>query len=212
MALSYPYALDFLANCLGGERIPLALQRFDERSGSGDGRFWSAQMATPLWGATYPLYAQDAAHAREINAKVYALDGMSKTLLWADPYYGGPASGMTSGLGAATIIDIRGTDRGAIAFTGVPEGFVLSAGDYLSIAYGSGRMYFGTFVEGGTASSAGTIWRPEVRPYLPLNIATGARIELVRPNFRAMVTDFTPFANFRGRWGDSASITILQKP
>ena len=211
MALSYPYALDFLANCLGGERIPLALQRFDERSGSGDGRFWSAQLATPLWGATYPLYAQDAAHAREINATAYALDGMSKTLLWADPYYSGPASGMTSGLGAVTVNGIR-QDRGAIALTGMPEGFVLSAGDYLSIAYGSGRIYFGTFAEGGTAGSAGGIGQKELRPYLPLNIATGARIELVRPHFRAMVTDFTPFANFRGRWGDSASITILQKP
>lgn len=210
MALSYPYALDFLANCLGGERIPLALQRFDEQSGGGDGRFWSAQMATPLWGATYPLYAKSAAHAREINAKVYALDGMSKTMLWADPYYSGPASGATAVLGAVTISGIR-ADRGAIALTGMPEGFVLSAGDYLSINYGQ-RVYFGTFAEGGTAGSAGGMGQKEIRPYLPLNITTGATVELVRPRFKAMVTDFTPFANFRGKWGDSASITLLQKP
>lgn len=210
MALSFPYALDFLANCLMGPEIPLRLMRFDEKSGSGDGRSWSAQMAPPLWGASYALYAHDAAKAREINAKVYALDGMAKTLLWADPYYKGPASGATAGLGAVTASGIR-ADRGAIALAGLPSGFVLSAGDYLSIAYASGRHYFGQFAEGGTASG-GTIAQRELRPYLPMGISNGARIELVRPAFKAKVEDFTPFASFRGRWGTNASITIKQQP
>lgn len=211
MALSHPYALDFLAKCLLGDRIPLELRRFDEMSGSGDGRFWAAQMATPLWGASYALTAHSAAHAREINAKIYALDGVSKTFLWTDPYYKGPASGMTDGLGSVTVSGIR-ADRGAIALTGMPEDFVLSAGDFLSITYGSGRVYFGTFAEGGTAGSAGGMGQKEIRPYLPFGIANGATIELVRPYFRAVVAEFVPFANFKGRWGDSASITILQKP
>lgn len=211
MALSHPYTLDFLAKCLLGDRIPLELRRFDEMSGSGDGRFWAAQMATPLWGASYALTAHHAAHAREINAKVYALDGVSKPFLWADPYYQGPASGMTTGLSAVTISGIR-ADRGAIALSGMPEGFVLSAGDYLSINYASGRAYFGTFAEGGTAGSAGGIGQKEIRPYLPFGILSGATVELVRPRFRAIVAEYTPFASFKGAWGDSASITILQKP
>ena len=210
MALTFPYALDFLAKCLTGDRVPLALQRFDERSGSGDGRVWSARLATPLWGAAYGLYSKDAADARAIKAKVNALDGMSKTLLWADPYYKGPASGATTGLGAVTISGIR-SDRGAIALTGMPVGFELTAGDYLSVGYGSGRIYFGAFAEGGVAGSTGGLGQKEIYPYLPLGIAVGATVELVRPHFKAMVTDFTPFASFRGRWGDSASISIMQK-
>lgn len=211
MALTYPYALDFLAACLNGPQIPLALQRFDEQSGSGDGRFWSARMAPPLWGATYALYSKHGAHAREINAKVYALDGMSKTMLWTDPYYAGPASGMVSGLEAVKVSAIR-ADRGALALSGLPAGFVLTAGDFLSIIHASSRYYFGTFAEGGTASSTGTITQKELRPHLPMGIAVGAAVELVRPAFRAMVTDFKPFANFRGHWGEDASITIMQKP
>lgn len=212
MAFSFPYEVSFLAQCLAGETIPLGLRRFDEMSGSGDGRMWGLQVATPLWGASYGLYSKHGAKAREINAKIYGLDGMSKTMLWADPYYKGPASGQVAGLGAVTVSGIR-ADRGGIGLSGLPEGFTLTPGDYFSIQYGTGRVYFGTFGEGGTAGAAGNISAArEIRPYLPFGVSVGATVELVRPYFKAMVTDFTPFANFRGRWGESASITIMQKP
>lgn len=212
MALSFPYALDFLAKCLTGERVPLVLKRFDEISGSGDGRMWSSQLSTPLWTSSYNLYSQTPAEARAINAKINALDGMSQTMYWADPYYTGPASGITTGFGSVTVASIR-ADRGAITLSGLPANFPLTAGDYLSINYGSGRVYFGQFAEDGVAGSEGNIQlQKELRPYLPLGIQVGASVRLVRPYFKAMVTDYTPFASFRGRWGDSASITILQKP
>ena len=211
MALSFPYALDFLAKCLTGPAIPLKLQRFDEMSGVADGRFWSVQMAQPLWGATYALYTKGGADARAINAKINALDGMSQTMYWADPYYSGPASGVTTGLGNVTVASVR-ADRGAVALTGLPGSFEASAGDYLAIPYGSGRVYMGQLAEDGIAGAGGVLSQREIRPYLPFGIAAGARVQLVRPYFKAMVTDYTPFASFRGRWGDSASITIMQKP
>lgn len=211
MALSHPYTLDFLAKCLLGDRIPLELRRFDEMSGSGDGRFWGAQMATPLWGASYALTAHDAAHAREINAKIYALDGVSKPFLWADPYYKGPASGVTAGLDNVTIGGIS-PERGSISLENLPAGFVLSAGDYISIRHSNGRIYFGQFAEGGRASETGFLGGRELRPYLPFGVGPGSPVVLVQPRFRAIVAEYTPFASFKGRWGDSAAITILQKP
>lgn len=213
MALSFPYALDFLAKCLTGDRVSLDLRRNDEMSGSGDGRFWAAELSRPLWTAQINLHAKQAAHAREINAKVWALDGSSKTFLFGDPAYKGPASGMTTGLGSVTVSSIR-ADRGAISLSGLPPGFVASAGDYLSINFGTGRVYFGALAEGGTANGSGVLASREIRPYLPMTITTGATVELVRPRFKAIIPPggFTPFANFRGRWGDSASIQVLQKP
>lgn len=211
MALSFPYALDFLAKCLTGERVPLVLKRFDEISGSGDGRMWSSQLSTPLWTSSYNLYSQTPAEARAINAKINALDGASQTMFWADPYYSGPASGVTTGLGNVTVASVR-ADRGAVALTGLPGSFEASAGDYLTIPYGSGRVYMGQLAEDGIAGAGGVLSQREIRPYLPFGIAAGATVQLVRPYFKAMVTDYTPFASFRGRWGDSASITIMQKP
>lgn len=209
MALSFPYALEFLSNCLIGERVPLRLQRNDEMSGSGDGRFWSAELARPLWTASYSLYAKKAAHAREMNAKVLGLDGMSKTMLWSDPNYRGPASG-SAGLGAVTIMGIS-ADRGGISLSGLPNGFVVTAGDYLSITHGT-NVYFGTFVEGGTAGVGGNLAVRAIRPFLPLTVQTGATVELVKPYLKAIVTDYQPFASTRWKWGDSASISILQRP
>lgn len=205
MALSYPYALDFLSKCLNGPVIPLTLQRYDEQSGGGDGRFWSAELSPPLWTASYSLYAKHADHAREINAKVQALDGMQKPFLWCDGYYEGPAHG-PAGLGGVTVAGIR-ADRGAISLSGVPTGFQITAGDFVSITHSGGRVYFGQFAESGAAGVT-----RELRPYLPFGISAGAAVELVRPYFKAIVTNYTPFANFRGRWGQDASITVLQKP
>ena len=209
MALSFPYTKAFLADCLIGERVPLALQRNDERSGSGDGRFWSAELAPPLWTASYALYAKSAAHAREINAKVYGLDGMAKEMLWSDPNYHGPASG-SAGLGAVQILGIS-ADRGGISLSGLPPDFVITAGDYLSINHGT-KVYFGTFVEGGTAGVGGNLAVLAIRPYLPLTINVNAAVELANVRFKAIVTDYQPFASTRWKWGDSASISILQRP
>lgn len=215
MALSFPYSREFLGNCLVGPVIPLDLIRYDEFSGAGDGRHWAAQKATPLWGASYALYAQTAAHAREINGKVNGLDGSRRTFRWSDLYYPGPACGITAGLGGVTVGGIRTADRGAINLSGLPAGFRVTAGDYLSISYGSGRVYFGQFAEtSGLVGGGGTSGQVEMRPYLPFGISVGASVSLVQPYFIAMIPPrgFTPFTNFRGRWGDSASITILQKP
>lgn len=212
MALSYPYALDFLSKCLIGPSIPLNLQRNDEMSGSGDGRFWSTQLAKPLWTASYGLYAKSAAHAREINAKVYGLDGAQKTFLWCDPYYPGPADG-TTGLGSVVVDNIV-ADRSRIALSGLPAGFTVAAGEFFSITHSSGRVYFGTFCEDATASGAGVTPNREIRPHLHLGVSAGASVQLVRPYFKAIIPPggYTPFANSRFGWGDSASITVLQKP
>lgn len=211
MALSYPYALDFLSNCLIGPSVPLELRRSDEMSGSGDGRFWSAQLAKPLWTASYGLYAKHAAHAREINAKIYGLDGSQKTFLWCDPYYGGPANG-TSGLGSVTLDNVV-ADRSRIALSGLPAGFQLAAGEFLSISFGTDRVYFGTFCEDATANGSGITPNREIRPFLPMSIDAGASVELVRPYFKAIIPPggYTPFAKSRFGWGEGASIAVLQK-
>lgn len=214
MALTIPYPLAFLADCLIGPEVAVTLQRFDEQSGSGDGRFWSAELARPLWTASWALYSKGAARAREVDAKINALDGTQGTFLFAPPFYSGPAAGAAGSLGAVKVSGIQISDRGALSLSGLPAGQKITPGDYLSIAYGTGRYYFGQFVEGGTASGTGQITAGlTVRPYLPLPIAANATVELAKPRFKAFVTDYRPHAiSGRGRWGQGATISIMQRP
>ncbi|SEU03345.1 hypothetical protein [Paracoccus homiensis] len=206
MALSFPYALDFLANCLIGPEVALKLSRNDEASGSGDGRVWSVELARPLWTATYSLDAKDGAHAREINAKINALDGSSKTFLWADPWYSGPAVSAPNYSGV-TVASIS-ANRGALAFSGLHEDFAFTAGDYISIAYGGGKQYLGQLAEGGDSGQL------EIRPYLPMGISVGASVQIAKPRMKAIIppNGWTPFSSTRYGWGQGASITVLQKP
>lgn len=216
MALTFPYPLAFFSDTARILRTDLDLRRFDETSGGGDGRFWSAQMATPLWAADVRFATMDARYAREFSAKVKGLDGSRNSFLFADQTYPGPASGVRTGLGSVTISAIS-ADRGSINVTGLPEGFVLTVGDRFSVTYQSGaRYFFGEFSEGGVAGSSGGFGavRP-IRPYLPLGIAVGTTVELVKPRFKAIIEPggWTPFTyELPGDIATGGGMRIIQRP
>ena len=189
MAHTYPYPLAFFSDVLPyGEIQGPYLRRYDETSGSGDGRRWAAEKARPLWEANVTLPAtRTAAEARAIESRIRALDGMARHFLFRPPQYLGPANGITAGLGSVTVNSIR-QDRGAIGLAGLPGGFAITPGDLFTILYASGRVYMGEFSEGGTGTG-----QREIRPYLPMGISTGAAVILTTPYFKAFVEDFTPF-------------------
>lgn len=213
MALTYPYPLAFFSDILHAGDVTFDLQRNDEMSGSGDARYWTAELARPLWSADIPLQPLPKPEARAINAKVRGLDGTSKAFLVADPSYDGPAAG-EQGLSGATVTvnGVRGTDRMALAITGLPIPFTLTPGDYVTIRGGSGQVYFGMFVEGAT-STGGTIGQREVRPAIPHWVSSGDPVELVQPYFKAIIPPggFRPYRMNLGDYGAGASISILQK-
>lgn len=208
MALTFPYPLEFLSEHIRGTEIPLALRRFDEASGSGDGRVWGARLAAPLWTATLPLVARSWAEARAVDAKILALDGMSKSFLWADPVYL-PAAGGTAGSGV-TVAAVS-EDRTALALSGLPAGYAVSIGDRLSISHGSGRVWFATFSEAAVSDASGNLGALAVYPYLPLGVAAGAAVEMDRPYLKAAVEDYTGFTAKPGKYSQGASLSLLQK-
>ncbi|SOC22000.1 hypothetical protein [Rhodobacter maris] len=208
MALTFPYPLAFLSAHIKETQIPLALRRFDEMSGNGRGQLWSARLATPLWTATVPLVARSWAEAREVDAKILALDGMAKTFLWTDPVYL-PAAGGAPGDGV--IVAAIAQDRTALALSGLAAGYAVAIGDRLSIAHGAGRVWFATFVEAGVADASGTLAALSVYPYLPFGVATGDAVEMARPVFKAMVEDYTGFTAMPGCYSQGAALTLLQK-
>lgn len=215
MALSFPYSLAQFSDHLRANAVTFSPKRRDEQSGSGDGRVWSVQLSPPLWTAEVSLAPREAGLARDLEALIDGLDGSRGTFLFADPTYPGPASG-SDGLGDVFISGIRSSDRGAIGLTGLPSGFALTRGDRLSIEFASGRIYFGRFIEGGTASQAGNLGQREIRPYLPQGVVAGAKVELVKPRMKASIMPggYKPFDYGlpNGLIATGASITIMQRP
>ncbi|ABN75746.1 hypothetical protein [Cereibacter sphaeroides] len=200
MALSNPYPLSFLSSKLRIDSIVFTPRRNDEMSGSGDGRFWIAQLARPLWQVEVSLSARTAAEAREIDAKMHALDGMG-AFLFADPSYS-PVDGNP---GTAITVGSIGAARKQIGLSGLAGGFTPSAGDRLSIRSG-GRTYFGSIADGGSALVS--IW-----PALPRWVVAGQAVEMVRPVISVMVPPggYAPFRVRPDFIGREASISMLQK-
>lgn len=201
----------FLSDLLDPTSVTLDMRRNDEQSGSGDGRYWTAELARPLWTVDVQLNPVSHAVARMIDSRVRELNGSQKAFLFADPTYPGPAYGSLAGLSAVTVASIS-TDRTAIALSGLPAGYEITKSDRLSIAWGTDRVYFAEFNSNATASAGGVTGEIAVTPYLPMGIAAGAVVELVTPTLRVIVPPggYTPFTIYAGYAG-GASIKMLQK-
>ena len=208
MALVQPYPLDFLSDILRLGDVKWNVQRSDETSGSGDGQFWAAEMARPLWTVDLTLGAYYLRFSREVDAKIRAL-GVNRPMLFADPTYE-PARGGDPG-NAVTIASI-GDKRVTLALAGLPADYEVTPGDRLSIVSGE-TYYFGEFSEGATASSEGETG--EIAIFPPLFFANGAGdpVEMTRPVLKAtvVVDGHTPYTANLGRTASGASLSLRQK-
>lgn len=212
MALTFPYPLAFFTDDLRAKKVRQSLQRFDQSSGSGDGRFWSEELARPLWTAELSLADRRADLAQQLEAKIDGLDGARNTFLFADPTYPGPSAG-ASGLGGVTISAIS-ADRSRITLSGLPAGFQIQTGDRFTVTHGAAGVYLGRYAEAGTANGSGVTPSREIRPYLPLGVSVGAAVELVRPYFKAFITSYTPFGYDlpHGEIARGGTMQIQQRP
>lgn len=212
MALTFPYPLDFLSDYVRKETVSLSIQRNDEMSGSGDGRYWTAQLSRPLWTASMSLKKASRFLAREIDAKIIALNGSANTLLWADPSYE-PMFGTTVELAMSSIV-VSGikSDRTAISFSGLPPGFMICTGDRFSVNY-SGRYYYASFSEDAQANASGSTSQVSVFPYVPMGMSAGASCEFIRPVMKCFIppSGYTEYTMEYGDYAQGASLTLLQK-
>lgn len=224
MALTFPYALSFLNDLLSPSDVLLELRANQQLSGSGDGRFWTSQLAAPLWTAKLGLRMQSRQMGRLLDAKIRALGEGKQSFLFCDPTYW-PAGGVYPGAGV-TISSI-GALRDTVALTGLPAGYQVYPGDRFSFLYSGTRYYFGEFAEGTTAATPDAdLPKPAVgavtpayatplltvSPPLPLGASTGITVEVFAPFFRAIIPPggYKAFAP-QGMSSAQASLTILQK-
>lgn len=189
MALQFPLSLD---DFFAGLAIPeMTLEPTDTviTSRTRGGEVLTASIGNTLWRgevALRPYYhgAQDA-----IRAKLAALRWPDASFMIGPKHRRGPILD-PDGAGldghSPQIATINANNR-ELRIKGMPDGYRLSPGDYLSFTYGSpARHSFHQIVTGavGTAGSSGWI---EVRPHIPRGAAPDDPVRLVNPQFKAVL-------------------------
>lgn len=183
MALSFPLTKAQFADRLFIGSVKWNLVRFDEISGNGGGEWLTTQLQPPLWEAACETIdlPNDAAHG--VRALLNLIGSTGTVFAW-NPLQGGPAAdpdGVTLGASAPVIASIA-ANRKDMSVSGLPSGYVLSAGDLMEVDYGSpSRRALVEVSIGATAAGNGTTPVFEVRPHLRPGIVTGAAVGLLKP-------------------------------
>lgn len=191
MAITYPYSLAAFADRLLISSVIWSVQRNDELSGAGDGRFFQAELAPPLWTGEVTLSIDRSDNVKQAAALVRKLHGAQEAFFMFDPLSPYPQSdpkGLV--LGSANVqVNSVSTNRDAISLKGLPAGFVLTIGDKMQIAYGSNpvRYAFLEFAETGAANGSGATGQLGVFPHVPVGVTTNLSVILKKPACRVVI-------------------------
>lgn len=216
MAYSFPLARTALSDLLPINAVVWDNMRLDELSGSGDGRFWQTELATPLWTAEVTLDVRYHQEIKEIAATIRKLQGAKYSFDLEDPLskypYADP-DGSILGVSAVTISAISG-DRQTLTLGGLPAAYVLTKGDKGSLPYTVGAVTKKYFFEVSetVAASGGGVAVFEVFPTIPAAATVGAAVTLKRPTCRGFIKpeSFKP-GTAQNLFTSGASFTFLER-
>lgn len=190
MALTLPLSLADFFDTLHVRSAPFMLMDQQEYSGLGTGEGLAHDLGPKLWEAAVASSNMPLDDALALLGRIEALDGAINAFYAYNPARAFPKAdpdGTILGVSAPTIHTIA-TNRKETRVTGLPAGYVLSAGDMLAVDYGSPtRRALVRLVTGATASGAGLTPLFEVRPHLRPGVTTTLAVTLVKAAMKAKI-------------------------
>ncbi|AET73302.1 hypothetical protein EMVG_00016 [Emiliania huxleyi virus PS401] len=193
MGYSFPLSLaqfhDLLrkqaADCNLGEALDIAE--------TGGGEILSARIGNRLWAGSYTLHRQNAVDQEPILALIDLIRSPGRSFFTGDVAHRYPRldpDGSILGATAVTVQSVEANNR-ELKLQGAPDGYTVSAGDHISIIYGSSPVKYGYFrvVSGSSFNDAFTPTRTgliEVQPFIPAGITGGETVQLVEPRMKAV--------------------------
>ncbi len=216
MALTSPFSLaTFLDGlCIAQAKFDLTESVAANRQGSGE--VLTHKTGVSLWAGSISLRSHRIADAEAIKAKVsvlrrpgfaFFIEPYGKEFPRLDP------TGSILGVSTPTIQSVAGNNRD-LTIQGLPVGYVLSPGDYLSFPYtvaSIGRTALHQIVVGGTANGSG-VATVEVTPLLRTGAVAGLAVTLKHPICKAVVEpgSFEPGTMSNRRWTQEMSFGFRQ--
>jgi hypothetical protein len=212
--LSYPLSHAQFLGALRVEEVMFQLSHPQEHTRLGDGTVISASLGASLWTGTIRLAQANHPRHAQMEALIALMDQPGATFLCHDPRYLGPANDPTGAIFGSKTVTIHSvaSNMRELRITGLPVGYVLSAGDMLGFQYGSSpvRHALHRIVVGGMASSGGLTPMLEVVPNLRPGAAAGLTVSLVRPACKARLLPDPTYGAGRQALSRGASFDFIQ--
>jgi len=169
--------------------LSLSLPAAAEISRTAGGEIIVAELGARLWSARVTLAPIGIENAAELQVKLRLLQRAGASL-FVSPRIGDYPARDPNGVIAASNVTIAGLPAGnqTLALAGLPAGYILSAGDYLSFSYGNPALHaFHQLVSDVRADASGVVPAFEIVPQLRPGATIGALVTLVKPFFKALL-------------------------
>lgn len=196
MALTWPLSLTGFFEPLPIARVTFHLGRAVTVSETGGGDVISHQLGARLWQGQIALGKDSHRAFAAIEARLALLEEPGASLLIYDTRMPGPQGDPDGSLLGSNVVKIATLDANNREMTlkGLPSGYVISQGEFLSFEYGSNpvRFAFHRVVTGGAAGGNGVTPLIEVIPFIRQGAAVNAIVTLFKPTLKAkiMVADY----------------------
>lgn len=212
--LTYPLSYAQFLGALRVAEVTFRLSHPQEHTRLGDGTVISASLGASLWTGTIRLAQANHPRHAQMEALLALMDQPGATFLCHDPRYVGPTgdpTGTVLGSRTVTFHTVASTLR-ELRITGLPSGYVLSAGDMLAFQYGSSPIRYALhrIVVGGTASGIGLSPLLEVVPNLRPGVVAGLTVSLIRPACKARLLPDPTYGAGRQALSRGASFDFIQ--
>lgn len=186
MALAFPLGPELFAS------LPVASTAFDlveamiTSGRTAGGSILTASSGARLWQGSVSLYPMLPAAAEGVRAKLNVLREPGRSLFVRQC----PASHTAAKMAITGVtIAVLASNGRELRLAGLPQGFVLRAGDPISFAYGSNPIRYAYHRIVNDQVVAGATQTPliEVTPAIRPGADVGAPVEISRPFFKAIV-------------------------
>lgn len=188
MPLTYPLALADFADILPVAQISFHLPEQVEQSRTAKGEQLTADVGDRLWQGRITLGRLQRTEAGRPEVLVNLIRGAGRSFLLYDRWQMNPLADPTGTiLGAASVTILAlGADARELSLAGLPAGYVLSAGDYLSFPYAGLQALHQVVNTTVTANGAGQTPLFEVLPEIRPGAMAGAAVALKKAHCKAV--------------------------
>lgn len=215
MAYTFPLPLADFFDGLPITQFAPQLSEALEYSQTGAGEILTADLGPRLWTNKVTIRTGYYAEIEAIKAKLNLLRQAGRSLLVHSMPLKAPQYDPTGSILGASVVTLAAVDANnrEIDLAGLPEGYTLQPGDFLSFTYGSSptRYAMHQVVNTKVATALGAITDLEVVPFINPGYALGATITLIKPTYKAvyMPGSFDPGTS-AARMTEGVSFSVIQ--